>query len=84
MPSTARCWTQPLAVLVIAMSWLTGCETVGSDPLPSACPAVVEYSRAEQARVAEEVAALSEGMLIVGWLSDYSALRAQARVCARN
>jgi len=42
---------------------------------------VVEYSRAEQARVAEEVAALHEGAEIVAWLADYSVLRDQARAC---
>jgi hypothetical protein len=45
------------------------------------CPPVVEYSRAEQARVAEEVAALSEGAVITEWLADYAVLRAQARAC---
>ena len=42
---------------------------------------MVEYSRAEQARVAEEVAALPEGALIVWWLADYAVLRDQARRC---
>jgi hypothetical protein len=42
---------------------------------------VVEYNRAEQARVAEEVAALPEFSLIVGWLADYAVLRDQARAC---
>jgi hypothetical protein len=44
---------------------------------------VVDYSRAEQARVAEEVAALPEGTMIVGWLADYAVLRQQVRICAR-
>jgi len=44
---------------------------------------VVEYNRAEQARVANEVALLPEGALIVGWLADYAVLREQARACAR-
>lgn len=52
--------------------------------MPSACPPVVAYSPAEQARVAEEVAALPEGTLIPGWLADYAVLRDQARVCARR
>jgi len=42
---------------------------------------VVDYSRAEQARVAEEVDALPEGTLIVSWLADYAVLRDQARAC---
>jgi len=53
----------------------------GSDAPSSACPPVVEYSRAEQARVANEVALLPEGGLIVGWLADYAVLRQQARAC---
>jgi hypothetical protein len=43
---------------------------------------VVEYSRAEQALVAEEVAALPGGALIVEWLADYAVLREQARACS--
>jgi hypothetical protein len=43
---------------------------------------VVAYSQAEQARVADEVAALPEGTVIVGWLADYAVLREQARACA--
>jgi len=42
---------------------------------------VVEYSRAEQLRLAEEVAALPESGLILEWLADYAVLREQARVC---
>jgi len=42
---------------------------------------VVAYSHAEQARVAEEVAALPEGAMIVGWLADYAVLRGQVRHC---
>ncbi|MFN7177810.1 MAG: hypothetical protein ACK4MX_13125 [Thermaurantiacus sp.] len=54
---------------------------MSSDTPPSACPPVVEYSRAEQARAAEEIAALPEGALIVGWFADYAVLRDQARSC---
>jgi len=42
---------------------------------------VVEYSRAEQARVAAELAALPEGVVIAEWLADYAVLRDQARAC---
>jgi len=45
---------------------------------------VVDYSRAEQARAAEEVAALPEDAVIVGWLADYAVLRDQARACRRT
>ncbi|WP_296643843.1 hypothetical protein [Roseinatronobacter sp.] len=42
---------------------------------------MVEYSRAEQARVAEEVATLPESALIPEWLVDYTVLRDQVRAC---
>ena len=81
MPSTARCWTPPRAALAAATIFLTACAGVTSDTPPSACPPVVEYSQAEQARVAEEVAALPAGALIVTWLADYAVLREQVRAC---
>tara|TARA_R110000850_G_C9913616_1_gene460829 strand:+ start:456 stop:587 length:132 start_codon:yes stop_codon:yes gene_type:complete len=42
---------------------------------------VVGYSRAEQVRVAEELAALPDGAMITEWLADYAVLRDQARAC---
>jgi hypothetical protein len=54
----------------------------GSDTAPGACPPVVEYSRTEQARMAEELAALPEGAVIPDWLADYAVLRDQARACS--
>jgi hypothetical protein len=47
-----------------------------------ACPTVVEYSRAERAKVAAEVVALPEGTEIAKWLADYAVLRDQVRACA--
>ena len=82
MPFTARCWTPPPAALAAATIFLTACATAGFDAPPGACPPVVEYSQAQQARVAEEVAVLPEGALILGWLADYAVLREQARACA--
>lgn len=64
------------------MNFLTACAGVSSDTVPSACPPVVEYTRAEQARVVEEVAALQVGALIPEWLADYVVLREQVRACA--
>lgn len=82
MPFTARCWMRPHAALAVAMIFLTACAGVSSDGRHSACPPVVEYSRAEQASVAEEVAALPEDTLITGWLADYAVLRDQVGSCA--
>jgi uncharacterized protein (DUF433 family) len=57
---------------------------VDSDGLSLACPPLVEYSRAEQLRVAKKVAALKEGDAIAEWLADYAVLRQQLRSCLRN
>ncbi|WP_245243277.1 hypothetical protein, partial [Pararhodobacter sp. SW119] len=84
MPSTGRCWTPPRAALAILTIYLTACAGVSSDAPLGACPPVVEYNRAEQARVAAEVASLREGALIAGWLADYAVLRNQTRVCSRR
>ncbi|MCC5984883.1 MAG: hypothetical protein JJU42_11010 [Rhodobacteraceae bacterium] len=70
MPSTARCWTLPHAALAAATIFLTDCAGMGSDALPSACPPVVEYSPVEQARVAEELAALPQAAMTNEWLAD--------------
>ena len=82
MPSTARCWRRLQTALGIATLLLSACATGGSDTTSGACPPVVEYSRVEQAQVADELAALSEDAMITGWLADYAVLRDQARACA--
>jgi hypothetical protein len=41
-----------------------------------------EYSRAFQARAAEELDLLPEGSVVVEMLSDYAVMREQARGCA--
>jgi len=70
------------AVLVIVMSWLTGCATVGSEMGGiGTCAPVVEYSREFQARAAEELALQLEGSAIAEMLSDYAVMRDQARSC---
>jgi hypothetical protein len=80
MPSNARCSTPPPAALLIAMLWLTGCATGGSETR-APCPPVVDYTAAEQARAADEVEALPEGAVIVRMLGDYAVLRDQAQAC---
>ena len=81
MSYNARCWTQQAAALAAVMIFLNGCEGVGFDATLKPCPPVVEYSRAEQARVVHEVAQLPESSLIIGWLADYAVLRDQVRTC---
>jgi hypothetical protein len=71
-----------LAVLAVAMSWLTGCATVGSEPGGLAvCPPVVEYSREFQARAADELALLPERSAVAEMMGDYAVMRDQARAC---
>ena len=81
MQFNARYWMPPRAALAAAMIFLTGCVGVGFDGPHNACPPVVEYTRAEQARVADELAKLQEGAVIGEWLADYAVLRDQARAC---
>lgn len=82
MPFNARCWKPQQIGLVIATLFLSGCAGVGFDAPSGICPSVVNYSRAEQARAAEEVTALPDGAVIVGWLADYAVLRDQVRGCS--
>jgi hypothetical protein len=63
------------------MIFLTGCAGAGFERAGGVCPPVVDYSRAEQAQVADELAALPEGAVIGEWLADYAVLREQARAC---
>ena len=84
MTSNAGCWRPRLAVLAIATSLLTGCATVGSERrVVTLCPPVVEYSRSQQQKAADEIALLPEGAVLIGWMADYSVMRDQARACSR-
>lgn len=54
---------------------------MGGSDAKAPCPPVVEYTPADQLRVADEVEALPDGAVIVRMLSDYAVLRDQARAC---
>jgi hypothetical protein len=75
---------RPRAALGVVMIFLTGCAGAGFEGPGGACPPVVEYARAEQARVAAELAALPEGAVIAEWMADYAVLREQARACRKR
>ena len=76
------CLKKLLGVLAVGMIFLTGCATGSSEHgARTYCPPVVEYSREEQRRMAEEVEALPDGSVIVDWLADYAVLRAQLDHC---
>jgi len=83
MMSNDGCWRLRRAVLMIAMSLLTGCATVGFDGGEfGASPPFVEYSRKFQAQAAEELALLPEGSAIAEMLADYAVMRDQAQICS--
>jgi hypothetical protein len=76
------CLKNLLGVLAVGMIFLTGCATGSSEWRGTGvCPSVVEYSREEQQRMVEEVEALPEDSVIVGWLADYAVLRGQVKAC---
>lgn len=78
----ARCSKKRHAVLAAVMIFLTGCATGSSEwRATGVCPPVVEYSRDEQRRVADQVAALPAGSVIVDWLTGYAVLRVQFDDC---
>jgi hypothetical protein len=66
---------------MIVTSLLSACATVSSERVVGVCPPVVEYDAEFQARAAEEVQALPEGSALNEMLSDYAAMREQARAC---
>jgi hypothetical protein len=67
---------------MIAMLWLGGCATGGSDGrAPRICPPIVEYSREAQPRAIDELALMPEDTAIVEMLSDYAVMREQSRAC---
>lgn len=55
---------------------LSGCAKAVSN-----CPALREYTLAEQYRAADEQDALPPTSMLAEFMSDYAALRAQVRAC---
>ena len=67
---------------MIVTSWLTGCTTARFEANGVAvCPPVVEYSREDQVRAAEEFAILPDGSAVVEMMGDYAVMRDSAREC---
>ncbi len=81
MKSNAGCSGLRLVGLATVTSLLNACATASSERAVGVCPPVVEYSAAEQARVANELEALPDGAALINWLADYGVLREQARSC---
>ncbi len=68
------------AWIVAATLSLTACATAGSSP-SAVCPSLVPYSAEEQARAADELAALPAAAELGRLMGDYAALRAEIRAC---
>jgi len=83
MTHNAGCLRLRLVALVVAASLLSSCAAVNSESVMGICPPVVEYSPAELAQAADEIASLPQNAVIIGWLSDYSVMRDQSRSCVR-
>lgn len=64
--------------LAIAVSLLTGCATVNSDP-ENLCPPIRAYDKAFQRQLADEIEAAPADAAFVDALQDYAVLRAQIR-----
>uniref|UniRef100_UPI004047A865 hypothetical protein n=1 Tax=Yoonia sp. TaxID=2212373 RepID=UPI004047A865 len=76
MKFSEGCWRPRLAVLVIGVSWLTGCATAGFETNGlAACPPVVEYGREFQVQAAEELRTLPNGSAVVEMIADYAVMR---------
>jgi hypothetical protein len=82
MKFNVECLRPRLGVLVIVTSLLSACATVGFEGFVGVCPPVVEYDAELQAKAAEELQLLSEGMAVVEMMGDYAVMREQARVCS--
>lgn len=82
MKSNVKCWRPPAVAPLIAMLWLGGCATGGSDRFGHVCPPLVEYSTTDQALAAIEVGKLPEEAIVVRMLSDYAVLRDQVLACS--
>ena len=70
-----------LALTLLAMS-TSSCATANSEPV---CPQIIEYSKAEQTRAADELLALPpDGIVRAKFMPDYGRMRAEVRACRKD
>lgn len=69
-----------MRTIFLCALFVTGCT---APPPITACPPVVEYSREQQARAADELEALPSDAALREMMADYKRTRDQLRVCAR-
>jgi len=72
-------------VIAVLAFGLCGCASTepGATSAAAICPPVKAYAKAEQAALAEAIAALSPSNPLIGAMLDYGRLRAAARACAK-
>jgi hypothetical protein len=69
-----------LALILLTMS-ISGCATAGSEPV---CPQLIEYSKADQAKAADELQALpADSIVRAKFMPDYGRMRAEVRACRK-
>lgn len=73
-----RWWLPMLVGLATLMLSIGGCSGEISDP---ACPTIVEYDTATQAKAAAELRAMEPGVVRDRFVPDYGRLRDQVRAC---
>lgn len=66
-----------LILVLTGLAFLSACATVVSDT----CPTLFDYSRAEQARAADELDALPESSALAKLVGDYGVVRNEIRAC---
>lgn len=70
-----------LLALTLLMMSISACATAASDPV---CPQLIEYSKADQARAADELLALpAAGIVRAKFMPDYGRMRAEVRACRK-
>ena len=67
-----------LGLTLLTMS-ISACATAGSEPV---CPQLIEYTKAEQIRAADELKTLPESSIVRSkFMPDYGRMRGEARAC---
>lgn len=69
-----------LTLLAIAVSLLTACATVNSDPA-CVCPPIKKYNREFQHKLADEINTASSNAIFPIALQNYAIIREQLRYC---
>jgi hypothetical protein len=67
--------------LTLLMMSISACATAGSEPV---CPQLIAYTKAEQARAADELLALpADSIVRAKFMPDYGRMRAEVRACRK-